>query len=97
LREALDRLAADGYDTEFFVRDRQFLCPECDEPVAPEDVVIDDVVRFEGESDPDEEMALYAISSGPCGRKGTFTAGFGPLMDPDDAEVVLRLADARRR
>ena len=96
LREALDRLVAAGYDIDFFVRDGQFACPACDQSVAPEDVIIEDVVRFEGESDPDEEMAIYAIACGPCGRKGTYTVGFGPEMAPEDIDVVLRLNDGRR-
>jgi hypothetical protein len=97
LRSALDRLAAAGYDAEFFVRDGALHCAGCDGSIAPEDVVIEDLVRFEGESDPDEEMVVYAISSGPCGRKGTYAVGFGPAIDRSDQEVVLRLRDARRR
>jgi hypothetical protein len=96
LREALDRLVARGYDGEFFVRNGQFVCRACGDAVDPEKVVIEDVVRFEGESDPDEQMAVYAISCGPCGRKGTYTVGFGPEMAPEDIDVVTRLNDGRR-
>ena len=97
LREALDRLAGLGYDTEFFAREGKLACRGCDQPIAPEDAVIEDVVRFEGESDPDEELIVYAISSGPCDRKGTYTAGFGPEISTDDMAVVARLNDGRRR
>ena len=97
LREALDRLATGGYDAEFVVRDRQLTCTGCDAPVGAGDVVIDDLVRFEGDSDPDEQLVVYAISSGPCGRKGTLTVGFGPEIDADDLEIVLQLRDGRRR
>jgi hypothetical protein len=97
LREALERLSARGYDTEFVVRGRLLTCIGCDAPVGAGDVVIDDLVRFEGESDPDEELVVYAISSGPCGRKGTLTVGFGPEIDSEDLEIVLQLRDGRRR
>jgi hypothetical protein len=97
LSEALDRLARDGYDADFFVRDRLLACADCDEPIAPENAVIEDVVRFEGASDPDEEATVYAISSGPCGRKGTYTVVYGPEVDPADIDVVARLNDGRRR
>jgi hypothetical protein len=97
LREALDRLATRGYDTEFVVRDRQLTCTGCDDPVRAVDVVIDDLVRFEGDSDPNEELVVYAISSGPCGRKGTLTVGFGPEIDAEDLEIVVELRDGRRR
>ena len=94
--EALDRLEAAGYDIQFFVREGQFACPACNRLVAPEDVIIEDVVRFEGESDPEGEMTIYALACGPCGRKGTYTVGFGPEMAPEDIDVVLRLNDGRR-
>jgi hypothetical protein len=97
LRDALERLAAHGYDAEFVVRDQQLTCTGCDAPVGAGDVVIDDLVRFEGDSDPNEELVVYAISSGPCGRKGTLTVGFGPEIEADDVEIVLRLRDGRRR
>lgn len=97
LREALDRLAALGYDAEFFARDGKLACRNCDRPIAPEDAVIEQIVRFEGESDPAEELIVYAISSGPCDRRGTYTAGFGPEISADDLNVVGRLNDGRRR
>ena len=96
LREALARLEARGYDAEFFVRNGHFICAGCGEELDPRQIVIEDVVRFEGESDPDEEMAVYAIACGPCGRKGTYTVGFGPEMSPEDADIVVKLNDRRR-
>ena len=60
-------------------------------------VVIDDIVRLEGESDPDEEVVVYAVSEGPCGRRGIYMSVYGPAAPDDDVTVELALRDARRR
>ena len=61
---------------------------------APETLVVEAVVRFEGESDPDDQAILFALRSPTGDVRGTFAAGYGPLADPASAEVVRRLARA---
>jgi len=51
---------------------------------------VDEIVRFEGDSDPGDESAVFALVS-EDGTKGTYTVAFGPMMDPLDAEVVRKL------
>ena len=97
MRDALDRLVAEGYAADFFARDGLLACRECDELLEPGHVMIEEVVRLEGDSDPDEEVVVYALSEGPCGRRGTFTIVYGPSTPPDDAAVEAALRDARRR
>ncbi len=57
----------------------------------PEMLAIDEVVRFEGESDPDEQAVLFALRSPQGGALGTYSAVFGPSMPPEDGDVVRRL------
>ncbi len=57
----------------------------------PEILTIDEVVRFEGESDPDEQAVLFALRSPQGAALGTYSAVFGPSMPPEDGEVVRRL------
>jgi len=57
----------------------------------PEILTIDEVVRFEGESDPDEQAVLFALRSPQGSALGTYSAVFGPSMPPDDGDVVRRL------
>jgi hypothetical protein len=97
LTTILAELAADGYDADFYARDGKLMCRECDEAIDPATVVIERVARLEGDSDPDEEVAVFAISEGPCGRKGTYTVVYGPNVPDADAAIELRLRDARRR
>lgn len=93
----LDRLVAAGYTADFFARDAKLACAQCDELLEPAQVMIDELVRLEGDSDPDEEVVVYALSEGPCGRRGTYTIVYGPDTPPDDATVQAALQDARRR
>ncbi len=53
-------------------------------------------MRFEGESNPSDEMILFALHCGECGAAGTYVVAYGPAIEPDDAEVVSRLIDRRR-
>ena len=59
--------------------------------VDPATLVVDDLFRLEGDSDPDEEVLVYALSQGPCGRMGTYTIQFGPTITPDDEAVAAIL------
>ena len=89
LSESLRRLTASGYRDQYRA-ERSGLKRVSDGTVhPPESFQVDEVVRFEGESDPSDESAVFAISAG--GRKGTYTVAFGSLMDPLDAEMVRRL------
>ena len=61
----------------------------------PEILSIDEVVRFEGESDPDEQAVLFALRSPQGGALGTYSAVFGPSMPPEDGDIVRRLGAKR--
>ena len=48
--------------------------------------------RFEGESDPDDEAAVFGVRCGHCDTKGVYIVAYGPSMGADDALVVSQLA-----
>lgn len=93
----MDRLEGEGYVADFFARGGRLGCGECEELLDPGRVMIEAVVRLEGDSDPDEEVVIYALSEGPCGRRGTYIVVYGPNTPPDDVAVEAALQDARRR
>lgn len=45
--------------------------------ICPDDFQIDQVYRFEGDSDPGDEAVLYAISSEKHNLKGVLVNGYG--------------------
>lgn len=48
--------------------------------------------RTEGASDPDDMLAIAALTCPNCGTRATLTLGYGPESSEDDAEVLLRLS-----
>jgi hypothetical protein len=91
LSEALQRLTADGYTDDFRAEPGGLKGRSSDKVHPPEAFRVDDIVRFEGDSDPSDESAIFALALPAHGTKGTYTVIYGPLMDPLDALMVGRL------
>ena len=85
------RLQADGYTGNWFATEDGLLrCCETGVDADPSVATIDRTMRFEGQSDPDDEVILFALSE-PGGRKGVYSAQYGPSMPAEDAAVIARL------
>ena len=95
LGEAIARLEASGFRDSFQPADGRLRALGAERVYAPETLVVEEVVRFEGESDPSEQAILFALRSSSGDVRGTFTTAFGPLADPASAEIVRRLARTR--
>jgi hypothetical protein len=91
LREALDRLSRKGYVDEFHAEADGLRSRATGAIAPPETFRVDEIVRFEGESDPSDESAIFALSLPGNGGRGTYTVAYGTLMDATDAEMVRRL------
>lgn len=94
LSESLERLGASGYADEYRAERQGLRSLSTRKIHPPESFRVDEIVRFEGDSDPSDESAVFALSSKDGDRKGTYTVGYGSLMDPLDAEMVRRLRSA---
>ena len=94
--EALAALRADGYEHDFSAVGGRLRCGACQETMEAESVSVDVAYRFEGESDPDDEAAVFGVSCGPCGMKGVYVVSYGPSMSADDADIVSRLTTTPR-
>jgi hypothetical protein len=91
LAQSLERLSAEGY-VDGYRAERDGLRSLGDGTIRPpESFRVDEIVRFEGDSDPSDESAVFALSSESGERKGTYTVGYGSLMDALDAAIVRRL------
>jgi hypothetical protein len=91
LLEAGARLQESGYRGAWSARAGGVLrCSVCGLAVDAAEVVIDEVVRFEGPSDPGDEAILYALT-GPCGDRGLYSSAYGPYASDADREVAGRL------
>jgi hypothetical protein len=86
--EATRRLHADGYRANWYAGpDGTLRCDQVDEIVDPSTVAIDHILRFEGQSDPGDELILFALTS-PGGARGVYSAAYGAHMPPEDAAVI---------
>lgn len=92
MSEAISRLEGAGYGADFRAEGGRLHCPACGASLDPSDATVDEIVRFEGTTDPDDEAALFALRCDECGTKGTYAVAFGPAIEPDDAEVVRHLS-----
>ena len=95
LREAIARLEALGFRDSFEPADGGLRALGAGSVFAPQTLVVEEVVRFEGESDPSEEAILFALRSRSGDVRGTFVAGYGTLSDPARAEIVRGLSRTR--
>ncbi|GAA4316150.1 hypothetical protein GCM10023149_12950 [Mucilaginibacter gynuensis] len=93
--EAVNDLVERGYTANFNVdAQNDFLnCPEQQVSLSPEDFEIDETHRFEGETDPGDEMVVYAVSSPNYGIKGVVVNAFGTYSDSGASKLVQRLKE----
>ena len=92
LSATVDDLTARGWTSEFAADEGMLVCGPCGPRIAPADVHIDGIARFEGESDPDDEAAVFALTCPRCGVKGLYVVAYGPSMSGADADVVAHLS-----
>jgi hypothetical protein len=57
----------------------------------PEQLRVAAILRFEGDSDPDEQAALLALETGEGRALGTYSVVYGPGTPAEDAAVLERL------
>lgn len=79
-REAVDALLKRGYTYNFQYEDQCLYCSEIQTRFYPDELLITEVYRFEGMSDPDDNDVLYAIES-KYGHKGIIIDAYGVYSD----------------
>ena len=92
--EAIADLVARGYTRDFnILPDNECLvCNKTGSTLSPDDFVIDEVFRFEGMTDPADEMILYAISSDRLHTKGLLLNGYGMYAEPAIGSIIKKLS-----
>ena len=93
--DVLQSLSARGYDADFLIRDGLVRCGGCGALVPASELTVDEVYRFEGPSDPGDEMIVLAVTCQRCGRRGTLVTGYGSSSSPEEAELLTALRDSR--
>ena len=89
--EALNDLSERGYRSEFELESDCLLCLDKQMRLKPNEFDIDEVYRFEGNTDPGDEAIVFAISSTDKGIKGTLVNAYGAYSDTASEELVSKL------
>ena len=88
--EAIELLRSRGYVLDYELVDGQ-LCtgdlPSC--PIG--EVHVDKVYRFEGPSDPGDEMIVFALHDRRVDARGVLASAFGHAADPEVREHLSGL------
>ncbi len=91
LSETINGLKADGYAVDFNIISEQGTSHKTNMKLSPRDFEIDKTYRFEGESNPEDQSILYAISSVKFGIKGILVNGYGISSDEETNTLVEKL------
>lgn len=92
LSEVLNALVNHGYTFDFNLKSDQLNGIENPIQEHPEQFLIDKYYRFEGESDPEDEAIVYAISSINGEIKGFLVNGYGASSENCSDEIIKKLS-----
>ncbi len=90
LVDALDDLHKRGYESHFEIETACLYCGDLDLRLYPEEFKVDEVHRFEGDSNPEDNVVLYAIT-GSNGVKGTLVDGYGVYSENLTFDMAKKL------
>jgi len=92
LTEAITALRQRGYGLDYNLTDAGAECVQVTETLLPEQLKVEETYRFEGDSNPDDNMVLYALQSRlNAANKGLLVAAFGPYVETQAADFIQRL------
>ena len=98
MSEALARFEADGYTSQFgAVEGGMVRCYACHHDTPATEIELNDLVRVECFSDPDDLVPVAAVTCPKCGHKGTIVLKYGPEASLEDSDVLAALSDRRPR
>ena len=92
--KAIEELRNQGYTTDFNLENNSLVCTQG--KFGAKDFEVDDVYRYEGNSDPGDEAAVYAITSSG-GLKGILVTGYGVSSETSSNEILNKLGSADRK
>ena len=91
LSGGMNRLRRDGYEHDFSATvEGRLACQVCGANEDPATMHVDLTARYEGQSNPDDESILLAITC-HCGNRGLFTAAYGTCASRQEALVLQGL------
>jgi hypothetical protein len=92
--EVIDGYRAAGFTADFGAEaDGQVSCDTCATLSPASSIAVASLRRMEGASDPDDMLAVVAMTCPACGAQGTAVLGYGPSSSSADLDVLRQLND----
>lgn len=88
LADTLRKIQSKGYGENLTSKVDHFEARSGEIKLYPVDFKVDEIVRFENTSDPDDQAILYAVSSEKKGVKGIFVESFGVYNEELSPEMT---------
>lgn len=92
MSEAVNDLQKRGYQHDFNIEKEWVECKQTKCRLRADEFEIDEVHRFEGETDPGDSNIVYAISSKLDDTKGVLVNAYGVYSDSISADLVAKLS-----
>ncbi len=91
LSQAVNRLSAKGYIEDFQVKNNQLYLSSKKIFIKASDVCVDEIARFEGDTNLDDEAIVFALRHPASGIKGTYVTAYSTDMDTADMDIIQQL------
>lgn len=90
LVEAINTLKKEGYQYDFNLADDCLQCADLDANFSPDHFNVDEIFRFEGDSNPGDNSILYAISA-TNDVKGILVDAYGAYSGEISEDMLKKL------
>jgi hypothetical protein len=94
LSQVIRKLQEKGYPENLIPNYDHLACRSNEIELYPGDIVVDEMVRFENTSDPDDQSILYAISSPTKNIKGLYVDSYGLYHDELSIALIQKLRES---
>lgn len=93
--EAVARLRDAGFNEDLRIVDDR-VCTSAGAPLGRlDELTVDEIVRFEGRSDPGDQSILLAVRNPRTDVRGLLLTPYGPVAGASEAEVIEGLCRGR--
>jgi hypothetical protein len=98
LLDVLGTLTGEGFTGQFMAREPEastqagrIECASCHTEFRADTADASELRRLEGASDPDDMLAVIALTCPRCGARGSLVLNYGPVATLEDAAALLGL------
>ena len=89
---AVQLLQREGYGADLILRDGVLVATDRGTACVVDDAVVERMYRFEGDSDPGDEMVVFGVHDPTNDVRGTLVSAFGLAADPEILDHLVYLA-----